>query len=107
MGAKRRGLTSRCRCPRICPGGVVEGLEIDRRGVSECVRDEKETIEVRYYISSLGGREAVRPRRPQPLDIENTCHWSLDVTYREENHASESNICERTLPGSIASHSRC
>ena len=24
------------------------------------------------------------PCRPQPLGIENSCHWSLDVTYRED-----------------------
>jgi predicted transposase YbfD/YdcC len=54
--------------------------------VSECVRDGKETIETRYYISSLAVRvkrfaHAVRSH----WGIENTCHWSLDVTYREDD----------------------
>jgi predicted transposase YbfD/YdcC len=53
--------------------------------VSVCVRDGKETVETRYYISSLPVRvkqfaHAVRSH----WGIENTCHWSLDVTYRED-----------------------
>ena len=53
--------------------------------VSACVRDGKETIETRYYISSLAVSvkrfaHAVRSH----WGIENTCHWSLDVTYRED-----------------------
>jgi predicted transposase YbfD/YdcC len=52
---------------------------------SQCVRDGKETIETRYYISSLPVKvkcfaHAVRSH----WGIENTCHWSLDVTYRED-----------------------
>jgi len=53
--------------------------------VSVCVRDGKETVEMRYYISSLPVRvkqfaRAVRGH----WGIENSCHWSLDVTYRED-----------------------
>src|SRR6266542_1475195 len=53
--------------------------------VSACVRNGKETIETRYYISSLAVSvklfaHAVRSH----WGIENTCHWSLDVTYRED-----------------------
>jgi predicted transposase YbfD/YdcC len=53
--------------------------------VSVCVRDGKETTETRYYISSLAVRvklfaHAVRSH----WGIENSCHWSLDVTYRED-----------------------
>jgi predicted transposase YbfD/YdcC len=53
--------------------------------VSACVRNGKETIETRYYISSLEVSvklfaHAVRSH----WGIENTCHWSLDVTYRED-----------------------
>jgi predicted transposase YbfD/YdcC len=52
---------------------------------SACVRDGKETVETRYYISSLPVKvqcfaHAVRSH----WGIENTCHWSLDVTYRED-----------------------
>jgi predicted transposase YbfD/YdcC len=50
-----------------------------------CVRDGKETIETRYYISSLPVSvklfaHAVRSH----WGIENSCHWSLDKTYRED-----------------------
>ena len=56
--------------------GVVE---------SECVRDGKETAEVRYYISSLGvGVKRFAHAVRSHWAIENSCHWSLDVTYRED-----------------------
>jgi len=50
-----------------------------------CVRAGKETIETRYYISSLAVSvklfaHAVRSH----WGIENSCHWSLDMTYRED-----------------------
>ena len=49
------------------------------------VRDGKETTEVRCFISSLPVKvkqfaHAVRSH----WGIENTCHWCLDVTYRED-----------------------
>ncbi len=53
--------------------------------VSECVRDGKETVEVRYYISSLGvGVKRFAQAVRSHWSIENSCHWSLDVTYRED-----------------------
>jgi predicted transposase YbfD/YdcC len=50
-----------------------------------CVREGKETAETRYYISSLAVRvrlfaHAVRSH----WGVENSCHWSLDMTYRED-----------------------
>jgi predicted transposase YbfD/YdcC len=53
--------------------------------VSVCVRDGKETIETRYYISSLpmGVKRFAHAVRSH-WGIENSCHWSLDVTYRED-----------------------
>lgn len=64
-----------------------------------CLRDGKETIEVRYYISSLGVdvnrfTRAVRGH----WGIENTCHWSLDMTFRED----ESRTRERQLRENFA-----
>ena len=54
--------------------------------VSECVRDGKETAEVRYYISSLGvGVKRFAHAVRSHWAIENSCHWSLDVTYREDD----------------------
>ena len=49
------------------------------------VSGEKETTEVRYFISSLhlGVKQFARAVRNH-WSIENTCHWSLDVTYRED-----------------------
>jgi len=49
------------------------------------IRDGKETTEVRYFISSLPVKvkqfaHAVRSH----WGIENSCHWCLDVTYRED-----------------------
>ncbi len=49
------------------------------------IRDGKESTEVRYFISSLPVKvkqfaHAVRSH----WGIENSCHWCLDVTYRED-----------------------
>jgi predicted transposase YbfD/YdcC len=50
-----------------------------------CTRNGETTTETRYYISSLEVRvrmfaHAVRSH----WGIENSCHWSLDMTYRED-----------------------
>lgn len=64
-----------------------------------CLRDGKETFEIRYYISSLtmGVKRFARAVRGH-WGIENTCHWSLDVTYRED----ESRIREKHLRENFA-----
>jgi predicted transposase YbfD/YdcC len=64
-----------------------------------CVRDGKETSETRYYISSLPVSvklfaHAIRSH----WGIENSCHWSLDMTYRED----ESRIREPHLRENFA-----
>jgi hypothetical protein len=64
-----------------------------------CIRGGKDTIEARYFISSLPVKvkqfaRAVRNH----WGIENTCHWCLDVTYRED----ESRIRERHLRENFA-----
>jgi predicted transposase YbfD/YdcC len=66
---------------------------------SLCVRDGKETIEIRSYISSLAVdvkrlARAVRGHR----GLENSCQWVLDVTYRED----ESRIREEALRENFA-----
>jgi predicted transposase YbfD/YdcC len=50
-----------------------------------CVRNGKETAETRYYISSLpvGVKQFAHAIRSH-WGIENSCHWSLDMTYRED-----------------------
>jgi predicted transposase YbfD/YdcC len=67
--------------------------------VSECVRDGKATDEVRYYISSLGvGVKRFAHAVRSHWGVENTCHWSLDITYRED----ESRVRERRLGENMA-----
>jgi predicted transposase YbfD/YdcC len=54
--------------------------------ISECVRDGKATDEVRYYISSLAvGVKRFAHAVRSHWGIENSCHWTLDVTYREDD----------------------
>jgi predicted transposase YbfD/YdcC len=72
--------------PRSLPGlELWKGLKSIGMVVSECLRNGKEAVEIRYYISSL----AVSVKRfanaiRSHWGIENSCHWSLDVTYRED-----------------------
>jgi predicted transposase YbfD/YdcC len=64
-----------------------------------CLRDGKETMDVRYFISSLpmGVKRFAHAVRAH-WAIENTCHWSLDITYRED----ESRIREKHLRENFA-----
>ena len=86
--------------PKSLPGFTLwEGLKTIGVVTSRCLRDGKETIEVRYYISSLSVSvkkfaHAVRSH----WSIENACHWVLDITYRED----ESRIREKALRENIA-----
>jgi predicted transposase YbfD/YdcC len=50
-----------------------------------CLRNGKQTTERRYYISSLamGVKRFAHAVRAH-WGIENTCHWSLDINYRED-----------------------
>ena len=72
--------------PQSLPGlDLWKGLKSMGMVVSECLRNGKKTVEIRYYISSLAVNvkrfaHAVRSH----WGIENSCHWSLDVTYRED-----------------------
>jgi predicted transposase YbfD/YdcC len=72
--------------PPSLPGRALwKGLKSIGRVESKCVRDGKETVEVRYYISSLAvGVKRFAHAVRSHWGIENTCHWSLDVTYRED-----------------------
>jgi predicted transposase YbfD/YdcC len=64
-----------------------------------CTRDGHETSETRYYISSLpvGVKRLARAIRSH-WSIENSCHWSLDVTFRED----DSRIRERQTRENVA-----
>ena len=76
-----------------------KGLKTIAIVTSLCLRDGKETIEIRYYISSLamGVKRLARAVRGH-WGIENGCHWVLDVTYRED----ESRIREEALRENFA-----
>ena len=72
--------------PKTLPGfGLWKGLLTIGVAMLSGVRDGKETAEIRYFISSLplGVRRFARAVRGH-WGIENTCHWSLDLTYRED-----------------------
>jgi predicted transposase YbfD/YdcC len=86
--------------PEDLPGRELwKGLKSIGVVVSECVRDGNETVEVRYYISSLGvGVKRFAHAVRSHWSIENACHWSLDVTYRED----ESRIRDRHLRENFA-----
>jgi predicted transposase YbfD/YdcC len=80
-----------------------KGLQSIGVVTSVCIRDGKETVETRYYISSLpvGVKQFAHAVRSH-WGIENTCHWSLDVTYRED----ESRIRDKHLRENFAWLSR-
>ena len=68
-----------------------------------CTRDGQETGGTRYYISSLpvGVKRFARAVRSH-WSIENSCHWSLDMTFRED----ESRIREPQIRENFAWLSR-
>jgi predicted transposase YbfD/YdcC len=65
------------------------GLVTSRR-----MRGDQESTEVRYYLSSLPvGVDLFARAVRGHWSVENACHWSLDVTFRED----DSRIRERVL----------
>jgi predicted transposase YbfD/YdcC len=81
--------------------GKAQWKELKSVGVvtSCCRREGKETVEVRYYISSLAvGVKRFAHAVRNHWGIENSCHWSLDITYRED----ESRIRDRHLRENFA-----
>lgn len=85
--------------PTLHERALWKGLRTLGVVVSVCVRDGKRTVETRYYISSLemGVKQFAHAIRSH-WGIENTCHWSLDVTYRED----ESRIRDQRLRENFA-----
>jgi predicted transposase YbfD/YdcC len=76
-----------------------KGLQTIGVAISTVVRDGKETVEKRYYISSLGMdvkqfAHAIRSH----WGVENGCHWCLDIIYRED----ESRIRDKRLRENFA-----
>jgi predicted transposase YbfD/YdcC len=76
-----------------------KGLKTIGVVISVCVRDGKESVEKRYYISSLpvGVKRFARAVRSH-WAIENGCHWTLDMTFRED----ESRIRDQHLRENMA-----
>jgi predicted transposase YbfD/YdcC len=72
--------------PSDLPGlELWKGLKSIGVAISACVRDGKETVEVRYYISSLEvGVKLFAHAVRSHWGIENGCHWTLDMTFRED-----------------------
>jgi predicted transposase YbfD/YdcC len=88
------------RVPKTLPGFASwPGLKTIGLVISCCLRDGKECLEKRHYISSLpmGVKRFARAVRAH-WGIENTCHWTLDVTYRED----QSRIREQHLRENFA-----
>jgi predicted transposase YbfD/YdcC len=76
-----------------------KGLKSIGMATLVCLRDGKETTETRYFISSLAvGVKLFAHAIRSHWGIENSCHWSLDMTYRED----ESRIREPHLRETFA-----
>jgi predicted transposase YbfD/YdcC len=72
--------------PMELPGYMQwKGLKTIGLTTTSAVRDGKETIEARYYISSLelDVKRFARAVRGH-WSIENSCHWILDMTFGED-----------------------
>lgn len=86
--------------PKELPGlEEWAGLKSIGMVVSACVREGKEAIEVRYYLSSLrvGVKRFAHAVRSH-WGVENGCHWSLDILYGED----ESRIRHKQLRENMA-----
>lgn len=86
--------------PDALPGRTKwSGLKTIGVAIRHSERDGQETSEVRYYISSLRrhGKRFARLVRGH-WGIENTLHWSLDMTFRED----ESRVRARRLAVNLA-----
>lgn len=86
-GREERRIYVHMPAPKNLPGlSRWKGLVTIGVAMLLCVRNGKETAEIRYYISSLGvGVKRFAHAVRAHWGIENSCHWSLDVTYREDD----------------------
>jgi predicted transposase YbfD/YdcC len=81
--------------PEGLPGcGEWKGLKSVGVVTSRCLRDGEESVEVRYSLSSLAVDVDLFARAVRGhWSVENSCHWSLDVTFRED----DSRVRQRVL----------
>src|SRR4029077_18642666 len=88
--------------PESLPGFKSwRGVESVGVGVSPTLRDRQNTDEGRCHIGSLAvepDAKAFAHAIRSHWGVENGCHWTLDVTFRED----ESRIRENRLPGGLA-----
>ncbi|WP_435011605.1 ISAs1 family transposase [Tundrisphaera lichenicola] len=88
--------------PKSLPGFQAwRGLKSIGVVISESVRDGKSADEVRYFLSSLAVEPDARAfahAARSHWGVENGCHWTLDVTYRED----ESRLREKLLRENMA-----
>jgi predicted transposase YbfD/YdcC len=70
---------------RLRGAGPWQGMKSIGMATLVCTRNGQETGEARYYISSLpvGVKRFARAVRSH-WSIENGCHWSLDMTFHED-----------------------
>jgi predicted transposase YbfD/YdcC len=85
--------------PEGLPGkSQWKGLKSVGVVTSRRVKGDQESIEIRYYLSSLPVDVKLFARAVRGhWSVENTCHWTLDVTFRED----DSRIRERVLGANI------
>jgi predicted transposase YbfD/YdcC len=71
--------------PQLAQAGLWRGLLSIGMVIAVCIRNGVETLEKRYYLSSLpvGVHRFAHAVRSH-WGIENSCHWCLDVTFRED-----------------------
>jgi predicted transposase YbfD/YdcC len=85
--------------PKGLPGhDQWKGLKSIGVVTSRRVKGDQESIEIRYYLSSLPVDIKLFARAVRGhWSVENACHWTLDVTFRED----DSRIRERVLGSNI------
>jgi predicted transposase YbfD/YdcC len=85
--------------PEDLPGrGEWKALKSIGVVTSRRVKGDQESIEVRYYLCSLPVDVDLFARATRGhWSVENACHWSLDVTFRED----DSRVRERVLGSNI------
>jgi len=85
--------------PANLPGqGEWKGLKSVGVVTSRRAEGEKEGLEIRYYLCSLPVDAKLFARAVRGhWSVENACHWTLDVTFRED----DSRVRERVLGSNI------
>ena len=85
-GRKEQRIYMQFPAPKTLPGfGQWKGFKIIGVAMLTCLRDGKETDDTRDFISSLelDIKKFARAVRSH-WAIENSCHWTLGMTYRED-----------------------